>query len=92
MMKLLTILTARMAIMTKLLFRYWRGPGAASEGQPVYRAYVVVILPRLPRPETRAEAAATPTSPCRRWNISFVHVIHIGTVGPSPNPISNRPP
>lgn len=92
MIMLLVMLMQRIPIMVKLLRRYWYGPAAASSGQPVYRAYVVVMLPRFPRPDTSAEAAATPTSRWRRWNISFVHVMQMGTVGPSPKPTSKRPP
>ena len=87
----LKMLAHNMPIMTRLLFRYLCGP-TASDGQPVYRAYVVKMLPRFPNPETRALAAATPTSPWRGWNISFVHVMQMGTVGPKPNPTMRSPP
>ena len=89
---LLMMLIHKMPIMVRLLLRYWCGPFFASSGQPVYSAYVVRTLPKLPSPETRAAAAATPTSPCRRWKISLVQVMQIGTVGPSPNPTISSPP
>lgn len=88
----LSIERQRIPTMTNVLFRYCLRPGLASLSQPAKRAYVVKIDPRLPSPETSAEAAATPTSPCRGWKISLVHVMVIGTVGPSPNPTSKRPP
>src|SRR5687768_5012349 len=86
------MLMQRIPIMVKLLRRYWCGPLTASSGHPVYNAYVVVILPRFPSPDTRADAAATPTSRWRFWKISFVQVMQMGTVGPRPNPIMRRPP
>lgn len=89
---LLAMLTQRIPIMVKLLRLYWCGPFAASSAHPVYKAYVVVMLPKFPSPETNAEAAATPTSRWRLWKISLVQVMQIGTVGPSPNPIIRRPP
>ena len=50
-----------------------------------------MTLPKFPRPETIAEALATPTSPCLGPNNSALQVIQIGTVGPSPNPAINNP-
>jgi len=49
--------------------------------------YTVVTDPRFPRPETNAEAAATPTSPWRRWKISlgfllvYVEGVNVGKGG-----------
>lgn len=88
----LTMERQRMPTMTKVLFRYCCRPARASDGQPAKSAYVVKMDPRLPSPETKAAAAATPTSPCRGWKISLVQVMVIGTVGPRPNPTSKRPP
>src|SRR5436190_23475485 len=51
----------------------------------------VVTLPRFPSPETMAEAAAIPTSPCLGPNSSADQHIQIGTVGPNPNPAINNP-
>ena len=48
---------------TSVLLRYCFLPGFASLSHPVNRAYVVRIEPRLPSPDTTADAAATPTSP-----------------------------
>lgn len=89
----LRILIPKIPTITRLLFRNFSRPAAfASSLHPSYSAYVVMIEPRLPHPETTADAAATPTSPCRGWKISVVQVIVIGTVGPSPNPTIRRPP
>lgn len=78
--------------MTRVLFLYFFLPGLLSDIQPVNRAYVVRIDPKLPRPDTRADAAATPTSPWRCWKIWLVQVIVMGTVGPRPKPTNKRPP
>lgn len=55
------------------------------------KANTVVTLPKLPSPETIAEAEAIPTSPCLGPNNSAVQVIQMGTVGPNPNPAINSP-
>lgn len=79
---------------TRLLPLYFSPPTSPLESasHPVYNAYVVTILPRLPNPLTRAVAAATPTSPWRAEKISLVQVMVTGTVGPRPKPMIKRPP